>query len=196
MSFQKSGDLSTLIDQYVNACNEINNSISNIKDEKTFQQLRTHFDTLIKNTKKIDEGLKTCTDPNVDELQERYNQACQLFEADKNYWESTIMKRVEEQKKALEQKQQEERMQNLSEEQRQIMQQNDELDYLGRQAQEVLQISKELNELGNKINNKIVEDHVKVEKIDDTIETAKTEMQKGNDELDQAEKDQKKCNIC
>lgn len=196
MSFQKSRDLSTLIDQYVNACNEINNSISNIKDEKTFQQLRTHFDTLITNTKKIDEGLKTCTDPNVDELQERYNQACQLFEADKNYWESTIMKRVKEQKKALEQNQQEERMQNLSEEQRQIMQQNDELDYLGRQAQEVLQLSKELNELGNKINNKIVEDHVKVEKIDDTIETAKTEMQKGNDELEQAEKDQKKFNIC
>lgn len=196
MSFQKSGDLPSLIDQYVKACNEINNSILNIKDEKTLKQLRTNFDILVTNSKKIQDGLDACTDPNVDELQEQYNQACQTFDSERGLWESTLKKKEKELEEALKQKKHEEEMSNLSEEQRLTMQQNDELEYLGRQTEEIQQMAKDLNEITHKVDDKITEDHEKVVKIDEHIETAKTEMQEGNKDLEHAEKDQKKCNIC
>ena len=197
MSFQKVS-LSSLVEQYEKAHDEIKNTMKsgNIKDEKTLKQLRTHFDFLTTNTGKIEDILNKGEDPNCDELQDQYNEAAMDFDANKSSWESIIKKEEAKYKAIHEKEEQEKQMANLSEEQRQEMQQADELEYVGRQAEEINKMAKDLNEITHKVDDKITEDHEKVVRIDDHIENAKNEMVEGNKDLDHAEKDQKKCNIC
>lgn len=196
MSFQKAGSLQSLVDQYVKSFEEIKKSISNIPDEKTLKQIRTNFTILTNNAPKIEKLLDEGTDPNLDELQEQYNNASMDFDTKKNSWDSILKKEEAKYEEIHKREAEQKAMENLSEEQLQVMQQSDELEYIGRQAEEINKMAKDLNEITHKVDDKITEDHEKVVKIDEHIETAKNEMVEGNKDLDHAEKDQKKCNIC
>ena len=196
MSFQKAGSLQSLVDQYVKSFDEIKKSISNIPDEKTLKQIRTNFTILTNNAPKIEKLLDEGTDPNLDELQEQYNNASMDFDTKKNSWDSILKKEEAKYEEIHKREAEQKAMENLSEEQLQVMQQSDELEYIGRQAEEINKMAKDLNEITHKVDDKITEDHEKVVKIDEHIETAKNEMVEGNKDLDHAEKDQKKCNIC
>lgn len=196
MSFQKAGNLSSLVDQYVKAYNEIQATITKIPDEKTLKQIRTNYNILNTNGPKIDEKLESGEDPNTDALQEQYNPVAMGFESQKASWEAILKKKEAEYKKIHDEEAHNAAMANLSEEQLQVQQQADDLDYLGRQVDEIKTMQQDLNEITHKVDDKITEDHEKVVNIDNHIEKAKTEMEEGNKDLDHAEKDQKKCNIC
>lgn len=196
MSFQKAGNLSSLVDQYVKAYNEIQATITKIPDEKTLKQIRTNYNILNTNGKKIDDKLESGEDPDTEALKEQYNPVAMGFESQKASWEAILKKKEAEYKKIHDEEAHNAAMANLSEEQLQIQQQADDLDYIGRQVDEIKTMQQDLNEITHKVDDKITEDHEKVVNIDNHIEKAKTEMEEGNKDLDHAEKDQKKCNIC
>lgn len=197
----KTEDLKTLIDQYSKAFDEVNSSISNIKDVDTLKLLKKNIKFLTRNSKKIEEELYACTDPNVDELQNQYNQISQQYESEKSMWNSILIKKEKEIKDILRQKEYEMKMSELTEEERLELQQKDELDYLQRQLKVINKMSKELNVVVHQVDDVITEDHKKVVKIDKDIQKSKTSMEKGNKELNKAEEYQKAnesedCNIC
>ncbi|OHS99157.1 hypothetical protein TRFO_34475 [Tritrichomonas foetus] len=136
-------------------------------------------------------------DPNADALRNRYYSVASGFDSQKASWDSVIKKKETEFKKVREAEEAKKPAQpGMTEEQMQVMQQADELEYVGRQVEEIVTMQKDLNELTHKVDDKITEDHEKVVKIDNHIEDAKNEMIEGNKDLEHAEKDQKKCNIC
>jgi hypothetical protein len=100
---------------------------------------------------------------------------------------------VEAQRKAAaeEQARQLELDQANSKEKEEALQQADELDLMGRQMDDIIEIQTVVNETTHEVDNVVTESHETVVHIDQTIGEAFVEMKEGNEELENAEVDQK-----
>ena len=199
MSFQKATSLSSRVDQYEKAYNNIISTISKIPDEKTLHQIQTNLATLKNNGPAIDRELENSTDPDIDNLRSKYHAALSGYEANQSSWASIIAKKQAEFKKIEDEKRAQQARQAeaspLSQEQLQLQQDADELEYIQRESSDILKMQKDINELAHQIDDKITEDHAQVVRIEQTVVEANNNMKDGNSELEKAESDQKKCNI-
>ena len=198
MSFQNI-PLETRVNIFVKLYNEIKSSISNIPDENTLKELNSNFSNLITSMTIIKGQFDIGNNPNADSLRNKYDQTAKDFNANKSTWENILKEEEAKYKKIHDQEDQkahESHMPNIFNEQLQQTQQSDGLDYMNHQMIDIKKKQEEINEITHILNDKILEDHPIIVKIDDNVENAKDNMAKGNKELDEAEKDQKKCNIC
>lgn len=77
-----------------------------------------------------------------------------------------------------------------------IEQETENLEYLANEIQIITQQMKEINEISNCVYNELQSQRPRIVKIDTLISESVNHMEQGNKQLEKAEKNQKKCNIC
>lgn len=86
--------------------------------------------------------------------------------------------------------------QQLLVEQSMEAQEAENLEYLANEAQSIARQMKELQEISQKVYSELQSQRPTIVSIDTMISKSVTNMEKGNDQLEKAEKNQKSCNIC
>ena len=86
--------------------------------------------------------------------------------------------------------------QQLLVEQSMEAQEAENLEYLANEAQNIARQMKELQEISQKVYSELQSQRPTIVSIDTMISKSVTNMEKGNDQLEKAEKNQKSCNIC
>lgn len=69
------------------------------------------------------------------------------------------------------------------------------LEYIARESEKIIRQMRELNEISNQVNHEINSQRIKIVSIESLTDTAVKKMEKGNKELEKAEKNQRTCNI-
>lgn len=75
-------------------------------------------------------------------------------------------------------------------------QEAENLEYLANEAQSIARQMKELQEISQKVYSELQSQRPTIVSIDTMISKSVTNMEKGNDQLEKAEKNKKSCNIC
>ncbi|KAK8896761.1 hypothetical protein M9Y10_014678 [Tritrichomonas musculus] len=86
--------------------------------------------------------------------------------------------------------------QQLLVEQSMEAQEAENLEYLANEAQSIARQMKELQEISQKVYSELQSQRPTIVSIDTMISKSVTNMEKGNNQLEKAEKNQKSCNIC
>ena len=177
--------------------NRLKESQSLLSQQSKRNQANFDIKQLTQISTNISGALSTYQGGDRIDLENKFNDLLTEFKFTANQISQTIQQlaaqeqaaRQEEAEKAAEQGQQA----GLS--QQAMDDQTAQVQYVERESVEILQQVQQLNEVQNLINDKIVESHEVVVRVDNTVEATKEEMVKGNEELDKAKKDQPKCRI-
>ena len=187
-----------MISSFENSLNDMK-AISNDPNVENLKKLNMKFNQTDRLTKKIENAFLKASDSEVIEHSGKFGESLFEYQQFKNSWkpvvESAITSNVEINKT-------ETNNVDHTNDERFVMDQQTldhesaELSYLNDELVHIVETSKEINQISKEIQNKLIEQRVKIVSIDKMIENSITQMEKGNKELDKADQHSKETVPC
>ncbi|EAY12485.1 hypothetical protein TVAG_128990 [Trichomonas vaginalis G3] len=183
--------------QRINTLEKNSGSLSNSMERKNVR-------SQLLNLKKLDQDLakefNTYNKPDKEALEAHYKEVKDKYMKLNQELEQECVRYEEEEKKKQAEREERDRQDAEARQKQQQMSELDqetaEINFVDNQVKDILEDEKALNEATELLNTRIQEQHEVVVRVDNTVEEAKTEMEEGNKELNEAQKLQPKCRIC
>lgn len=190
MSFSKPS-LEQLVELFVKCCNSIEESIYNIQNKETFDEIKRCFTTCQLESQKIERLIDDTEDISQD-LIDKYNSKALIFDANKSGWEKVLKKKELE----LERLANSAELANMTEDQILEMQKKEEEEYYKNQIKEIIEkkesikywIIKQCPEKRNELD-KFEDDKKNDENDDEYLDRQLIEIDELNKMVDAIEKD-------
>ena len=190
-------DIPSQVQSFEGKLNKLRDAQSRLSMENTRKQAKFDMKQISTIASQITNRLSSYTGADKPEIEKHFNSLLSDFNTIQKSINEQIQKyeaqaAQEQEKKAAQQASQNAELQM---QQQQIDQEAANAEFAARETKDIVEQMKNLKEITEVVNEKVQEQHEVVVRVDDKIATAADEMEVGNQELDEAKKNQAKCRI-